>query len=352
MGDTSHFTLDCIIFGLQRFGGISNYWARLVDHAASDSSRQWHLILPKRITYYDFVIAWKQRLATINEQWPARATRYLNAPVPDRHGIFHTSYYRLPRVRTSRYVVTVYDFTYERYRSGIARRVHTLQKLRSIRSADAVICISEATKNDVQEFCPEIDPSRIYVVHLGVDTDIYFKDASAEDPALEETVLFVGQRNGYKRFDLAIDAIRERPTLKLGIVGPALTSDERTRLRDALGTRWHEFGPVSPVDLRRLYSSSFAFIFPSDYEGFGLPVLEAMACACPVVAASTSSLPEVGGSAALYASEQSGAAYGEALARLESLDARQAAIEAGWARVAEFSWTRTIEQTLSIYQGE
>jgi len=183
---------------------------------------------------------------------------------------------------------------------------------------------------------------------LGVDHQAFFPEAQRVQ-GMADVVLFVGQRDKYKRFDLAVEAVRRSPPLRLGIVGPALASAERTALREALGSRWHEFARVSQAALRGLYSSAFAFVFPSDYEGFGLPVLEAMACGCPVVAANTSSLAEVGGDAALYSIEQHADAYAKQLARLEDAALRGSMIRSGLTRAAEFTWSKTFEQTLDVY---
>lgn len=341
-------TLDCIIFGLQRFGGISNYWAKLVEHVSVDPALAGSLVLPKNLTYRDFDAAWLQRMPVLRETLDARIGRYLPAPTAGG-GVFHTSYYRLPRQRVGKYVVSVYDFTYERYRSGLARFVHTKQKLASIRRADAVLCISESTRRDVIEFCPGVDPAKLHVVHLGVNKSTFFVDSAERTENKEQMVLFVGHRGGYKRFDLAVEAIWQSPGLSLGVVGPTLTAEERRHLQTRLRSRWHEFGPVATTNLRRLYSSAFAFIFPSDYEGFGLPVLEAMACGCPVVAAAASSLPEVGGSAARYAASQTGEAYASALSALASASVHENAVRAGLLRAAEFDWEHTLTQTTAVY---
>jgi mannosyltransferase len=342
--------LDSIIFGLQRYGGISNYWARLLNHGAASSAISVCQVLPRHICFREFDTALTKGVPALQERLPARVSRYMRARIPDSEAVFHTSYYRLPRTRVSKYVVSAYDFSYERYRKGIARYVHTAQKRESLRRADAVLCISHSTKQDVLEFCEDIDASKLYVTHLGVDADMFFPD-SAKVAGHETTVLFVGQRDGYKRFDLAAQAVQRCPRLKLGIVGPPLSAAERDVLQAKLGRRWQEIGPISTEELRRLYSSVFAFIYPSDYEGFGLPVLEAMACGCPVVAANRSSLPEVGADAASYAPEQRSDAYADAIDRLSNDATRAAQVHAGIVRAAEFSWARTFERTLSIYLG-
>lgn len=341
--------IDSIIFGLQRFGGISNFWAKLVDHVSLEPALDGCLLLPNHVSYRDFDATWLERLPVLRESLAPKYGRYLTAPTPNDAGVFHTSYYRLPRQRVGKYVVSVYDFTYERYRTGLARFVHSKQKIASIRRADAVLCISESTRQDVIEFCPGLDTSKLHVIHLGVDARSFYPEPSIESQAHQQTVLFVGQRGGYKRFDLAIEAIRASPRLSLGIVGQKLSDAECSLLYERLGSRWCEFGLVSNVELRKLYSSAFAFIFPSDYEGFGLPILEAMACGCPVVAASLSSLPEVGGQAALYAVNQSGESYAAALDALGDVATREDAVNAGIEQALHFDWSATLQRIQAVY---
>lgn len=349
MTDRHQITLDSIILGLQRFGGISNYWAKLVEYVSTDTELAGNLLLPKHLIYRDFDDAWLQGMPVRRETLDARIGRYLPAATACDGGVFHTSYYRPPRQRVGKYVVSVYDFTYERYRTGLARFVHTKQKLACIRRADAVLCISESTRRDVIEFCPEVDAAKLHVIHLGVDGKAFYQESSVRSDANVQTVLFVGQRGGYKRFDLAVEAVWQSPRMSLGVVGPTLTDEERTLLQARLGARWREFGPVSTADLRRLYSSAFAFIFPSDYEGFGLPILEAMACGCPVVAAGLSSLPEIGGNAAYYAESQSGESYAKALSALGSAAVREESVRGGIARAAKFDWLLTLQKTKAVY---
>lgn len=345
-------TLDGIIYGLQERGGISNYWDRLVKYMSRLPNVNTNLVVPKRIKYEDFDCDLHATLQARKEIVPTPFSRYIDVLDDRPCDVFHSSYYRSPTIKSVRCVVTVHDFIYERYRYGLARSVHSWQKERSLRRADAVICISKATREDVLRYVPDVDPSRLFVVLHGVDLSTFFADPQGDRPELENMVLYVGQRGGYKRFDLAVEAVEQCRNLSLGIVGPTLTQDEHQLLESRLRGRWQAFGSVTNSHLRQLYSAAFAFIFPSDYEGFGMPILEAMACGCPVVAAFTSSLPEVGGQAALYASEQRPECFAEALSTLHnSLDYRKNAIAAGLQRAHEFSWERTFHKTLAIYMG-
>ncbi len=341
--------LDNIIFGLQRFGGISTYWSRLVDHATRRRpDTAW--VMPRTLT---FAGALPTPPATVRHQLlPDRLTRYLSCPLPAGGTVFHSSYYRLPARRVRRLVTTVHDFTYERYRRGLPLMIHHREKRRSIAAADIVICVSQSTRDDLLGQFPAIDPSKVIVIPLAVDPEMFDPrngDDTAPTAGLPPYALYVGQRGGYKRFDLAIAAVARSTDLALGIVGPPLSPDERQSLTQQLGTRWIEFGPVDNARLGQLYRAAELYMFPSDYEGFGLPILEAMACGCPVVAADRSSFPEVAGDAALLVGEQNGDAYAAAIAAVRSTDRRAALVAAGQRQVARFSWERTLAATLACY---
>ena len=140
-----------------------------------------------------------------------------------------------------------------------------------------------------------------------------------------------------------------RKQYKLGIVGSPLGSEETAKLDSTVRRRWIYLGTVSSSRLREIYSSVYALIFPSDCEGFGLTVLEAMSCGCPVVVANRASLPEVGGTAALYAREQRSDCYSAALVQLEDISLRRQIIAAGTSRAAKFSWAETNRRTKALY---
>ena len=341
--------LDCIIFGLQKWGGISNYWLNLIGGLAINPALSIGLHLPKNIIYKGFSRDFYHQTNIIREIIPSQFSRYIRATPASSDEVFHTSYYRLPNKSVNRYFVSVYDFTYERFRGGLPRLIHSMQKFQSIKGADSILCISNSTRNDLLEFYPKIDPAKVHVVHLGVDHNKFYIDLLNPGTCNSNMVLFVGERRGYKRFDLAIEAINQSPHLHLGIVGPSLSSHEKLILNKLLPSRWVEFGPVDTGRLRRLYSAAYAFIFPSDYEGFGLPILEAMACGCPVVASCKSSFPEVGGRVAMYAEAQTGEAYSVALERLGSSITREIITRDGLSWSSEFTWLKTVEKTQLLY---
>lgn len=348
--------LDGNILGLQVHGGVSGYLTRLyVEFARLQVSAA--LILPRDVTYRGYgVDAVSTGAVAHRERLPAKVAQYMPALIGRRDAVFHSAYYRRPARPVARHVVTVHDFTYERFRSGAALWAHHSLKTAAIRAADAVICISEATLRDTLEFCPSVDPARLHVVGHGVDCTTFFPDTSglAEHAidGMEQTVLFVGQRVAYKRFDLAVGALKQMPHLRLGFAGPPPTANETALLEQHLPNRWVWFGRVDNALLRALYASAYAFIFPSDYEGFGLPVLEAMACGCPVLTSADAALREVGGSSALFAVEQQSEAYAAALEQIGSAETRALMVAGGHEIARRATWEKCARSTLDIlYPG-
>ena len=337
---------DSVILGMQRFGGISNYWNRLIEGVCAEYPESKN-IMP--LAYFDHS-AGKN---VINQRIPVAISRYLPVLNVKRNDIFHTSYYRWPVFKCKAYVVTVYDFTYEKFSKPLQKYVHSLQKFESIRRADAVICISESTKKDLLYYCDDINPKKVHVVHLGIEHSEFYCTKNVIDYKQHNNdVLFVGRRDGYKRFDLALEAVSKTKTLTLTIVGQRVSASELKILDDRLHGRWKAFDNIDSSKLRKLYESSFAFIFPSDYEGFGLPLIESMACGCPVISSSLSSLPEVGGSAALYAKTQNSESYlNQLLSLIDSEELRVDMIKLGLLRAKEFTWSKTVLETISVYKS-
>lgn len=341
---------DSIIFGLQGVGGISTYWSQLLRGLSDHQDIDLSIRLGRTNRNFLATSQIEANRDISRDLLPTPAARYL--PITGGGSdILHSSYYRiLAPFDRSRLVTTVYDFIYERYVAGKAQMVHTAQKGAAIRRSDIILCISHSTRSDLLERYPQIDPARVLVTHLSYDRDTFRSvEPGDKDPALERSVIFVGARGGYKRFDLAVTAVAALRDVQLVIVGTPPDAAESAMLQTHLPGRWHALGRLDNDALRLAYASCLALIYPSDYEGFGLPLLEAMACGAPVVTNRSSSLGEVGGDAPIYAAAQNGEAYAEALAKVLATDVRAAAVQRGFTRCALFDWQRTIDQTVTAY---
>ncbi len=338
-------TLDLICFGIQKHGGITNYWVNLIDFFEKKNF-DIEVILPKNS--HQKLENFKN-LRVLKENIPASISRYL--PIrQSNQTITHSSYYRKPLFKSNILITTLYDFAYEYSEKGLKKFVHSSQKNSALRNSDAIICISESTKNILMK-TTDIKEEKVYVTQLGVDNKNFYNEKDLEfEKKFKNTVLFVGSRSTYKRFDLAVNALSYESDLRLGIVGPAMNRSEINFLNEVIPERWDYLGFVDYENLRKLYSSAFAFIFPSDHEGFGLPILEAMACGCPVIAAMRTSFLEIGKSSILYAEKQEPYKYFLEIDSLKtSNEKREILKNNGILRSKIFTWNKTFEKTSEIY---
>ena len=345
--------LDDIIYWLQKNGGASRYWYELSNRLIQSGVEVYNLRRPE-VTPNPWATVLNPDHSVVAGKTSVKINRYLDCAFPHelnlhkRALVFHSSHYRLPLDKSVANVVTVHDFTYEMHRSGLPLAVHVWQKKRAIRHADVVICISEFTKSQLLKFYPEFVNKRIEVIHHGVGSEFVFQDGRPKDPTNE--IIFLGAREVYKRFDLAIESVLHLPDKVLAVVGPALTPQEKADLNAKIPGRWQYCGRLSDDALGALYNRAFCLVYPSDSEGFGLPLLEAMRAGCPVVCANLTVFPEIAGNAALFAREQSGAAYAQQMARLSYPDFRAEMIASGLKRVTLFTWENCFKKTLDAYQ--
>jgi glycosyltransferase involved in cell wall biosynthesis len=260
-------------------------------------------------------------------------------------------------------VVTVLDMIPERYPdffdvSSIYGRFVTKRWIAGKRAlcerADSILAISDCTKQDVVAFY-DIDPARITVTHLGNNLTGGL-GAPRPQGFPERYVLFVGTRNTYKNFGRFIEAaamvLREDASLQVVCVGGgAFMPAERELLaRERIAERVVQRN-VSDDELAASYAHAEAFVFPSLYEGFGIPIIEAFACGCPALVARASCFPEIAGDAAVYFDPTDRDSLATALRRvLGDRELRASLRAAGLARAAAFTWDNTARQTLAAYQ--
>jgi len=337
-------TLDGIIFSLQRYGGISVYFHELVRSLAALNIKTDLLI--DGISLQN--IEAPQPAISVHSRNSRILERYRDCSVLDSTSIFHSSYYRRPNRVETPMVLTVYDFVYERYIKGIRSRMHTYQKNNAIKRANAVICISESTRQDMLHYIGEIPGQLVQVIHCGVSNEFI---PTEKDANVNPYILFVGQRSGYKNFELILRAMTYLPELKLYCVGGGpLLDGELSVVSQNVRQRVLHIGYVDNKALNVLYNNALCLVYPSKYEGFGIPVIEAMRAGCPVVSSACSAVMEVGGGALIVVDGDDPKVMAQGVERALGSD-RSHLIEKGFSIAANYSWEMTHKKTIDVYQN-
>ena len=281
--------------------------------------------------------------------------------------LFHEPASAAPLFNSCNTVVTVHDIAYERiphcYRFRDRAYFRALSK-KGLERANRIIAVSHSTKNDIVDRY-SISPGKIRVIYEGID-EIYRRLHDKERcknirkfyKIDRDFILYVSgitPRKNLVRLIKAFKILKDRKEIDslLVFVGEkAWWSEEVFEEVKSSGMENDVIfcGYVPKEHLLCLYSEASVFVFPSLYEGFGLPVLEAMACGCPVVASNTSSLPEICGGAGLLFDPLDVEGLSDAIYRvITDSSLRQDLIEKGIERTRAFSWRRSAEETLAVY---
>jgi len=354
--------MDEQIFAIQPYGGISRLFAELTRQYLAYPELGVDLDplqapIVNRYILDDPALTSRLQVRGARNQWTALAW-YFSHLERRRADVVHTTFYLphgLSSARGTKRVVTVYDMIPERL-PDTRRRLDLLTlKRRYIESADHVICISQATKDDLLEVYG-IQEVPTTVVHLGVDAR-FNPGVPKVSSFPEQYVLFVGHRGQYKDAPTLMRAFAQIagdfPEHRLVFAGGgAFTREERAMLT-SLGIHQRTTQMDLPDDtMPRAYAHAAVFAFPSRFEGFGLPVLEAMASGTPTVLARATSLPEVGGSAARYFAVGDHADLAAQLAAvLGSTAEAQRMSTAGIEHARAFTWNRTAHDTAEVYRA-
>ena len=338
-------TIDGIIFSLQKHGGISVYFRELLNYLAVSRVTSQLSIEEPVIQHPDA----SPKYLTIDSRSSRRLERFRTCRVNAGASVFHSSYYRQPSRANVPTVVTVHDFIYERFRSGPALLVHTWQKHAAIRQAQSVICISESTRDDLMKFVGIRSDQNLHVIPNGVSN--LFQPISVNQPQCP-FILFVGDRRGYKNFKLVLAGLSQLPGMELHCVGGGpLRDDEFSATSPAVRQRVRHLGFVSDEVLNVAYNQAVCLVYPSRYEGFGIPVVEAMRAGCPVVSVNCKAVLEVGGDALERLLEEDPMALAQAVIRLCVPAYRSQRVAAGLQRAKIYDWGRCHEQTLAVYRS-
>ncbi|MDR2522325.1 MAG: glycosyltransferase family 4 protein [Synergistaceae bacterium] len=358
----------------QVYGGISRYFRELIVRLSDEEGVGVHLFMGLFANRYGLENLknrckgyWGRPMLPLPRT--GRAIRLLNgvmwrffqakfAPAGGKGAVYHPTYYDFSGLPKAKVVFTVHDFTHERFPRLFPKgdKTPALKRRAFLSRADALICVSESTKNDLLNFYGPDIKCPVKAIHHGCN-DLSALPAPPLSLPDYPYFLFVGPRHEYKNFERLLTALASSADLKNNF-GVACFGG--TRFSTAEKQCFAEFGLAGKIAyyeggdgaLSVLYKNALALVFPSFYEGFGFPILEAMSCGCPVVASGASSIPEVTGESALLFEPSSAEDLAEQLRKVAFKDdVRTRLIELGKRRCTLFSWNRCLKETLEFYRS-
>lgn len=357
---------DYQIFVAQRYGGISRYFYEIASRIAKLDGHSVNIIAPVYVNEY--LKAGDLRVDGIYVPPVQRIGREVDIAIrvlanllfksPRRVDIIHETYYSMRdyKSRTDLRVITVYDMVHEKFPAQCSStKLSRHVKAKAVGRADHVICISENTQKDLIEILG-IEKEKTSVVYLG--GSLFAKHSQVSRlVGGRPYLLYVGARRNYKNFETLLRAygksVRLRKEFDLYCFGGGKFSKPELELMSFLGLREDSVKHISGADeaLAGLYASAAVFVYPSLYEGFGIPPLEAMSLDCPVVCANSGSLPEVVANGAEMFDPADEEAMRVAIERVVfSDDYRQELVNRGRFRSSFFSWDKCAQDTLTVYQ--
>jgi len=356
-------------FTRQFYGGISRYFVEIAKRLSIAEDTEVRIVAPFHINHYlqelDPEIVSGRKLSRAPKAvgkllnvYNSIAIRSLAANYdPD---ILHETYFSKHSValrNNQARVVTVYDMIHERFPHYFSAWDRTSENKRlAIERADHVICISENTRRDLLDFV-NVKSDKVSVVHLGFDAQ-QSNCTSAERLIDEPYLLHVGIRSGYKNFQRLLEGYASSRILHesyrlVCFGGGDFSRAEIQQIQDLKlpKDRLVWMGGSDSV-LMNLYTHAAAFVYPSLYEGFGIPPLEAMAHGCPVVCSSGSSISEVVGDAGEFFDPRDSAAITHALEEVTGSPSRAAAlVDSGRQRLKRFTWEQCANGTHDVYSA-
>lgn len=349
---------DSQIFSSQRYGGISRYFSELI-HGSKGYEYQLSLLYSDNEYIKDIH---ENSLIIPSRYFLGKNTlvKYLNKYndikelKSSNFDLFHPTYYSPALFPQCPIVITVYDMIHELQTDYFSPSDKTIgDKFNCLKKASRIIAISENTKKDLLNKYKWIEPDRVDVVYLAIEWDSVI-DSNDSETKYGDYILFTGNRERYKNFSIFLRAViplLSKYNLNLVITGPKVTDEEykffcENKINDKI---FHV--AASESTLKSLYSNAIAFVFPSLYEGFGLPILEAFSTECPIVLSNTSCFPEIAGDAGEYFDPYDCNSIRNAIETVISSKDRRAELKKkGLVRKSEFTYEKMIQETYKVYK--
>lgn len=360
---------DHQVFAFQKYGGVSRYFYELKNALKNELKQDARIFAPIHVNEY-LRFGQTEGLCSWYMPYPSKGlrhrTRLLQGPLdwaikmqkPDiLHETHYTLTYRKKKPNQSmRIVSTVHDMIFEKFPEMIGDSDGRRKlKLESLNNADKIICISYKTKSDLLDFYPQFE-EKVSVVHHGVS---YVKPRDiAPDTLQDPYLLYVGTRAGNKNFSNFIKAIGSSEFIKTNFSlvlfgGGELKAEEKCLLADA-GYSDKNLFHISGNDelLATAYKYATAFIFPSMYEGFGMPLTEAMQQGCPIICSNASCFPEICEEAAAYFEPDNLESMRYVMETTLGNSARLSELsKVGKLKSKNFTWLECATKTLAAYKN-
>lgn len=365
-----HILFDDEVFFRQRFGGVSRIFAKLIQGIEQNPEHQ--LMFNCNYSENEYLLQLKPNTNSFLKpyQFPLKGKlirgiyggyshkKTINTIGKKKADVFHPTFYAnyyleaLTQVNLP-LVFTVHDLIHEQTPNNSHYTQMAKMKEENLKIANQIIVVSEHTKKDLLRIYPFVNQEQVNIIPLAQS----LPEQGVKPKKLPANyILFTGERGGYKNFISLLNAFAElsktNPDLHLYCAGSASFNNDELALAQKLNVnnKLHH-AKLSDSELRYVYQHAKLFVFPSTYEGFGIPMLEAFNAGTPVVANNATSLPEVGGDAAYYVDatdvKQLTSALNEVLTNTKL---QQELVEKGKIREQQFTWQNHISLTLQVYQ--